>query len=130
MKEGALHELPGGWVWTRLESCIEILDSKRVPINAEERKKRIAGKATSELYPYYGATGQVGWIDDFLLDEELILLPEIPSFVGYQISKLRKSTSCTTERPNFSTVLFSLFVDYESFGIIKYMWLFFTKRSL
>src|SRR5659263_667187 len=61
---------------------------------------------------------------------EIALEPEIPSFVGYQISKLRKSTSCTTERPNFSTVLFSLYVDYENFGIIKYMWLSFTKRSL
>lgn len=76
MKEGALHELPRGWVWTKLESCIEILDSERVPINSEERNKRIAGKATSKLYPYYGATGQVGWIDDYLFDEELILLGE------------------------------------------------------
>src|SRR3989304_5273122 len=68
--------LPGGWVWARLENCIEILDGQRVPINSEERNKRIAGKATSELYPYYGATGQVGWIDDYLFDEELILLGE------------------------------------------------------
>ena len=26
--------------------------------------------------PYYGATGQVGWIDDYLFDEELVLLGE------------------------------------------------------
>jgi len=76
MNESALHELAGGWVWTRLESCIEILDSQRVPINADEREKRIAGKPTSELYPYYGATGKVGWIDDYLFDEELVLLGE------------------------------------------------------
>ncbi|MFH1322633.1 MAG: hypothetical protein ABIH80_02205 [Methanobacteriota archaeon] len=76
MNEIALPELPGGWVWTSLESCIEILDGQRVPINADEREKRIAGKSTSELYPYYGATGQVGWIDDHLFDEELVLLGE------------------------------------------------------
>lgn len=28
------------------------------------------------MYPYYGATGQVGWIDDYLFDEELFLLGE------------------------------------------------------
>ncbi len=76
MNEGALPELPGGWAWTRLENCIEILDSQRIPINADEREKRIAGKTTSELYPYYGATGQVGLIDNYLFDEELILLGE------------------------------------------------------
>ena len=56
--------------------CVDILDGQRVPINAEEREKRINGKTQSQLYPYYGATGQVGWIDGFLFDEELVLLGE------------------------------------------------------
>lgn len=71
-----LSELPDGWMWTMLEDCTEILDSQRVPINAKEREKRIQGKSRSELYPYYGATGQVGWIDDYLFDDELVLLGE------------------------------------------------------
>lgn len=71
-----LPELPDGWVWTTLVSCAEILDSQRVPINAKERATRISSKSESELYPYYGATGQVGWIDDYLFDEELVLLGE------------------------------------------------------
>lgn len=75
-RQNGLTSLPLGWAWGKLENCIEVLDSQRVPINADEREKRIAGKATSELYPYYGATGQVGWIDDYLFDEELILLGE------------------------------------------------------
>ena len=75
-EHGALYELPEGWAWTRLENCIEVLDKHRIPINAEERGKRIANKAISELNPYYGATGQVGWIDDYLFDEELVLLGE------------------------------------------------------
>ena len=69
-----LSELPEGWVWTTLEDCTQILDSQRIPINAKERETRINGKPESELYPYYGATGQVGWIDDFLFDDELLLL--------------------------------------------------------
>ena len=75
-KQEGLPELPGRWVWTTLASCAEILDSQRVPINAKERTARISSKSESELYPYYGATGQVGWIDDYLFDEELVLLGE------------------------------------------------------
>ncbi len=75
-RQNSIPSLPLGWAWEKLENCIEILDSQRIPINAEEREKRITGKATSELYPYYGATGQVGWIENYLFDEELILLGE------------------------------------------------------
>ncbi len=71
-----LPELPEGWVWARLENCADILDNLRVPVNAKEREIRITGKSQSELYPYYGATGQAGWIDDYLFDEELVLLGE------------------------------------------------------
>lgn len=68
--------LPNGWVWTRLGEVVEILDNKRIPVNTDEREKRISGKSPSELIPYYGATGQVGWIDDYIFDEELVLLGE------------------------------------------------------
>jgi type I restriction enzyme S subunit len=68
--------LPEGWVWATLEECVDILDNLRVPINSDEREQRIAGKEQSELFPYYGATGMVGWIDDFIFDEEIVLLGE------------------------------------------------------
>ena len=72
----SLSELPNGWMCTTLANCADILDNQRVPINAKERETRINGKLEPELYPYYGATGQVGWIDDYLFDEELVLLGE------------------------------------------------------
>ena len=62
--------VPPGWDIINLEEVVDILDSKRVPINAKERETRIG------QVPYYGATGQVGWIDDFLFDDELVLLGE------------------------------------------------------
>lgn len=68
--------LPEGWANSRLESLVEILDSKRIPINSSERETRNKGKTPQNLYPYYGATGQVGQIDDYLFDEPLILLGE------------------------------------------------------
>ena len=70
------RELPTNWIMSSLSDCCEILDSKRVPINLKERQKRISSKKENELYPYYGATGQVDWIDDYLFDEELVLLGE------------------------------------------------------
>ncbi len=64
------------WVETYLPNVCDILDNLRKPINSSERKKRIAGKSESELYPYYGATGQVGYIDDYLTDGEFVLIGE------------------------------------------------------
>ena len=67
-------DLPESWSWCRLYSVVEICDNLRKPINAEERQKRI--KSANNLYPYYGATGRVGWIDDFISDGEFVLLGE------------------------------------------------------
>lgn len=64
------------WSRIRLADAAEFLDYRRRPINESERRKRIEGKSVSELHPYYGANGQVGWIDEFLFDEPLILLAE------------------------------------------------------
>lgn len=56
--------------------AVEILDSFRIPVNKKERADRIAGKSAKELYPYYGATGQAGVIDGYLIDGEYVLLGE------------------------------------------------------
>ena len=71
-----LFEIPDNWCWARL-NCISInYDSYRKPINSYDRKNRVLGKSKDELYPYYGATGQIGFIDDFLFNGEYILLGE------------------------------------------------------
>ena len=69
-------ELPAGWVEMKLDQICEILDSFRIPINNEERIERIKGISEDKLFPYYGATGQVGVIDEYLFDGEYILLGE------------------------------------------------------
>ena len=68
--------LPPGWAITKLEDLVSILDSMREPVNNSERQHRIEGKPDSELFPYYGATGEVGKIDGYLFDEELVALGE------------------------------------------------------
>jgi len=76
------QELPAGWKWVKLGEICEFLDSKRIPVNEDERRQRILGKPLSSLYPYYGANGQVGWIDDYIFDEPLILLAEDGGLFG------------------------------------------------
>lgn len=69
-------ELPEGWMVVPLEIVVDILDSMRIPVNNTERQARIAGKQENELFPYYGAMGEIGKIDSYLFDEELIALGE------------------------------------------------------
>lgn len=57
-----------------LGELVDVLDFKRRPVNSEARAKRVGP------YPYYGANGQVGTIDDFLFDEPLILVAEDGGF--------------------------------------------------
>jgi type I restriction enzyme S subunit len=71
-----VHELPNGWIWTTIASGTQCLDHRRVPVNKEERSKR------NGAVPYYGANGQVGWIDDYLFDEPLVLVVEDETFIG------------------------------------------------
>jgi type I restriction enzyme S subunit len=54
----------------KLVDIVECLDSQRIPLNEVERKKRIGP------IPYYGANGRVSYVDDYLFDEQLLLLAE------------------------------------------------------
>ena len=51
-----------------LEECCEILDSKRIPITASDRKEG--------PYPYYGANGVQDYVAEYIFDDELVLLAE------------------------------------------------------
>ncbi|MBE6141832.1 MAG: hypothetical protein E7175_03240 [Erysipelotrichaceae bacterium] len=53
---------------------VEIYDNLRKPISLSEREKRLEKAQT--LYPYFGATGQTGVIDDYILEGEYVLLGE------------------------------------------------------
>jgi type I restriction enzyme S subunit len=71
-----LQKPPKGWKWVKIGDVSNCLDSQRVPVNKSERFKR-----TGDI-PYYGANGQVGWIDDYLFDETLVLVVEDETFTG------------------------------------------------
>ncbi|WP_293743105.1 restriction endonuclease subunit S [uncultured Pedobacter sp.] len=64
------ENLPDNWVSSSIADVADILDNLRKPVSSVERAKRIGN------IPYYGATGLAGYIDNFIFDEELILLGE------------------------------------------------------
>jgi len=71
-----LPALPEGWVWATVSQVSDCIDRLRVPINKKERLKRQGS------IPYYGANGQVGWIDTPIFNEPLVLVVEDETFVG------------------------------------------------
>jgi type I restriction enzyme M protein len=66
-KAGVDHSM-AIWPVVDLGEITEILDSKRKPITKSDR--------TKGPYPYYGATGIVDYVDDYIFDERLLLLGE------------------------------------------------------
>ena len=56
------------WIDEKLGDISENLDSERIPVT---KSKRTSGKV-----PYYGASGVVDYVDDFIFDEELLLVSE------------------------------------------------------
>ena len=60
----------GDWEEVKLNKCVKFLNGKRKPIKQEDRAN-IQGK-----YPYYGATGIIDYVNDYIFDDEIILLGE------------------------------------------------------
>lgn len=62
--------VPEGWGAASLREIVDLEDSKRIPLSNAQRAER-KGK-----YPYYGATGIMDYIDDFIFDYDILLLAE------------------------------------------------------
>ena len=56
------------WPMVELGEVVEILDNKRKPIT---KSNRIAGQ-----FPYYGATGILDYVHEYIFDERLVLIGE------------------------------------------------------
>ncbi|MGY6416968.1 restriction endonuclease subunit S [Vibrio parahaemolyticus] len=65
-----LGDVPEHWVVTSIKRELKSLDSRRIPLSADER-----GKRTGE-YRYYGASGVIDFIDDYIFDEPTVLVGE------------------------------------------------------
>ena len=63
-------EFTDEWKRCTLEDCADFLDGLRKPIKSEDRK------CEKGLYPYYGASGIIDYIDEYIFDGEYVLLSE------------------------------------------------------
>jgi type I restriction enzyme S subunit len=59
-----------------LESVVTFHNRRRMPLSAREREARVG------TVPYYGATGQFGFVDEAIFDEPLVLVGEDGSVVA------------------------------------------------
>lgn len=75
-------EMPDDWHCGTVDEIIELHDSIRKPLSGNERDK------LEKIYPYYGATSIMDYVDDYLFDGIYLLLGEDGSVIdaeGYPI---------------------------------------------
>ena len=70
------------WNEVKLGDISTFLDNKRIPLKEDDRKQ-IKGE-----YPYYGASGIIDYVNDYIFDEELILMGEDGANIVTRSSKL------------------------------------------
>ena len=68
--ESRLPGFSGTWETKRLEHIVDCLDHVRIPLN-ETQRANMPG-----LYPYCGANGVLDYVNDFVLDDDVILIAE------------------------------------------------------
>lgn len=66
-----LGEIPAHWEVKKLAFEFQTLNTKRIPLSAEER-----GRMVVREYDYYGASGVIDKVENYLFDEDLILIGE------------------------------------------------------
>lgn len=73
IKQGAMQQLltpKEDWEVRKLGEVCDILDNLRVPLNSEQRLKMKGD------IPYCGANGIVDYVNDYVIDDEIILMAE------------------------------------------------------
>jgi type I restriction enzyme S subunit len=67
---GWLGDIPAHWKVLNLRYAVKSLNNMRVPIAAELRK------GIERTYPYYGASGIIDYVDEFIFDFPTVLVAE------------------------------------------------------
>jgi type I restriction enzyme S subunit len=68
--ENTPFDAPSGWVWAPFGNIVISRDGERIPVSKEERNRR------AKLFDYYGASGIIDKIDNYLFDKPLLLIGE------------------------------------------------------
>lgn len=62
--------IPAGWQWVPFGNVTICRDGERIPVSQDERHLR------AKVYDYYGASGVIDKIDNYLFDRPLLLIGE------------------------------------------------------
>lgn len=108
------------WEEKRLDEVVEFLDGLRKPLEAGER---VAGP-----YPYYGASGIIDYVENYIFDDELILLSEDGANIidrNYRVAFLAKGKYWVNNHAHVlkavdSNVDYFICEQLESFDYRKY----------
>ena len=103
------------WKTVYLEDVCDILDNQRVPVTSKDRKKGV--------YPYYGANGIQDYVDDYIFDNELVLLAEDGGNFGSKDKPIAYRVSGKCWVNNHAHVLKareSIDVDYLCYSLMFY----------
>ena len=65
-----IGKIPEHWEIKNLRYAFEFLNKRRIPLSASERESK------QGRYPYYGASGIIDYVDDYLFNEDSILIAE------------------------------------------------------
>lgn len=99
----------------KIGECCDILDAHRIPIKAADRKKG--------PYPYYGANGVQDHVDDYIFDDDLVLLAEDGGNFGSKVRPIAYRVSGKCWVNNHAHVLkpkSGLDVDYLCYSLMFY----------
>ena len=66
-----IGEIPEGWLTSRVKHEFLSLNHVRVPLSSTER-----GAMEDRTYDYYGASGVIDQVENYLFDDELLLIAE------------------------------------------------------
>ena len=66
-----LGDVPEGWEITKVKHQFDCLNTRRVPLSSTER-----GTMTTRKYDYYGASGVIDKVDEYIFDDDLLLIAE------------------------------------------------------
>jgi len=113
MVESELGEIPEDWKLGTFGEAITNFDSNRIPLSGEEREYGI--------YPYYGATSIMEYVENYIFDGTYVLLGEDGSvakedgkpFVQYVSGKIwvNNHAHVLQGRNGFSTEYLKVFLD-------------------
>ena len=69
-EDDMLFDIPLNWTWARFGDLVLNFDSRRRPVTKEDRK------TTKGLYDYFGATGAIDKVDEYIFDGEYLMIGE------------------------------------------------------